>query len=182
MNVFILNSGRCGSTTFIQACRHISNFSAGHETRVQLIGAERLAYPDNHIEADNRLSWLLGRLDAAYGDAAYYVHLSREREAVAASFARRAGFGIMKAYREGILLDGVPSLTAEAVAGDYLDTVEANIELFLRDKSHRMAVRLEQARVDFPAFWRWIGAEGDLELALAEWDRRYNASASQSSS
>lgn len=177
MNVFILNSGRCGSTSFIQACRHISNFSAGHETRLHLIGAERLAYPDQHIEADNRLSWLLGRLERAYGDEAWYVHLSRERTATAASFARRAGFGIMKAYREGILLEGEPGQTAGDLALDYLDTVEANIALFLNGKRNRMAFRLEQARTDFTTFWHWIGAQGDLAAALAEWDTCYNASA-----
>ena len=67
MNVFILNSGRCGSTTWIRACTHIDNFSAGHETRSHLSGDARLDYPDRHIEADNRLSWLLGRLDRQYG-------------------------------------------------------------------------------------------------------------------
>lgn len=176
MNVFILNSGRCGSTTFIQACRHITNFSAGHETRVQLIGMERLAYPDNHIEADNRLSWLLGRLDRAYGGDAYYVHLSREHEPTAASFARRSEFGIMKAYREGILLEGGAGQSAEAIALDYLDTVEANIALFLEDKRHTMSFRLEQAREDFRRFWRWIDAQGDLAKALTEWDINHNAS------
>jgi hypothetical protein len=178
MNIFVLNSGRCGSTTFIQACRHIENFSAGHETRIHLVGPARLAYPDRHIEADNRLSWLLGRLDLAYGDDAWYVHLTRERDATAASFARRAGFGIMKAYREGILLDGEPDQTAQALALDYLDTVAANIELFLRDKPRRMDFRLERAGADFTAFWHWIGAQGDLDAALAEWDTRHNASAS----
>lgn len=177
MNVFVLNSGRCGSTTFIQACRHISNFTAGHETRVQLIGAERLAYPDNHIEADNRLSWLLGRLDRTYGDDACYVHLSREREATAASFVRRVDFGIMKAYREGVLLEGEPGQSDYAIALDYLDTVEANIARFLRDKHNQMDLRLEHAKDDFRLFWHWIGAEGDLDKALAEWDIQHNASA-----
>ena len=178
-NVFILNSGRCGSTTFIQACRHIENYSAGHESRVHLIGAARLAYPANHIEADNRLSWLLGRLDRAYGDRAYYVHLVRAPEATAASFAKRAEFGIMKAYREGILLEGEAGQTAHAHALDYLDTVEANIALFLKDKTHRMTFRMEQAQADFAAFWDWIGARGDLERAMAEWHVRHNASATE---
>jgi hypothetical protein len=176
MNIFILNTGRCGSTTFIQACRSIANFSAGHESRIHLIGAERLAYPDRHIEADNRLSWLLGRLDQAYGAAAFYVHLSREREATAASFARRREFGIMKAYREGILLEGEAGQSDHDLACDYIDTVEANIALFLRDKPNQMAFSLENARADFMAFWRRIGAQGDLDLALSEWDSRYNAS------
>jgi hypothetical protein len=178
MNVFILNSGRCGSTTFIQACRHCTNYSAGHETRLRLIGDARLAYPDDHIEADNRLSWLLGRLDQAYGDQAYYVHLTREPAATAASFARRAEFGIMQAYRQGILLDGEPGQSAQALAADYLNTVDANIALFLKDKSRHMSFRLERAREDFARFWDWIGAQGDLGAALAEWDRCYNASVS----
>lgn len=177
MNVFILGTGRCGSTTFIEACRHIRNYTAGHETRVHKIGAERLAYPERHIEADNRLCWMLGRLDQVHGDSAFYVHLTREREATAASFARRAQFGIMRAYREGILLGGEAGQSARDVALDYIDTLEANIALFLRSKPHRMAVRLEHAQEDFRAFWRWIGAQGDLDQALAEWDTRHNASA-----
>lgn len=177
MNIFILNTGRCGSMTFVAACRHISNYSTGHESRVQLLGAERLAYPPRHIEADNRLSWLLGRLDAVYGDNAYYVHLTRDRARVAASFARRADFGIMKAYRDGILLhEGAELASADAMAHDYIDTVEANITHFLKDKRHKIDFRLESAKEDFRRFWHWIGAAGDIEQALAEWDTRHNAS------
>lgn len=176
MNVFVLNSGRCGSTTFIAACRHITNYSSGHESRATLIGETRLAYPTQHIEADNRLSWLLGRLDHCYGDNALYVHLSREREATVASFARREQFGIMKAYREGILLEGPVNASAEAIAADYLDTVEANIACFLRNKSNTLRFHLENAEADFTAFWKHIGAEGDLSRALAEWRVHHNAS------
>lgn len=78
MNVFVLSTGRCGSTTFVKACEHITNFSAAHESRTGLLGAARLDYAGNHIEADNRLSWLLGRLDRTYGNAAFYVHLRRD--------------------------------------------------------------------------------------------------------
>ncbi len=176
MNVFVLTAGRSGSTTFIAACRHITNYTCGHESRVRRIGAERLAYPERHIEADNRLAWYLGRLDAIYGERARYVHLLRDPEACAASFARRADFGIMQAWREGVLLGGETDQTAHALALDYLATVQANIVQFLRDKPHVMTFRLERAREDFRAFWDWIGAEGDPVAALAEWDRRYNAS------
>lgn len=177
MNVFILNTGRCGSMTFITACNHIANYSAGHESRIHLLGRERLAYPDNHIEADNRLSWLLGRLETAYGDSARYVHLTRDPAHVAASFARRADFGIMKAYREGILLqDEDNAVSLAAIAQDYVETVEANIGHFMRNKTHTMQFHLERAKDDFRAFWDWIGARGDLDKALAEWDIRHNAS------
>jgi hypothetical protein len=175
MNVFILNAGRCGSTTFIQACRHISNYSATHESRLTLTGEQRLAYPSDHIEADNRLCWLLGRLDKVYANDAFYVHLTREREASVESFVQRASYGIMKAYREGILLGG-QGQSAEEIADDYLETIDSNIRLFLKDKTLQMDFRLETAKQDFPVFWERIGAEGDLESALAEWDIQYNAS------
>lgn len=177
MNVFVLTAGRSGSMTFIAACRHITNYTCGHESRVRLIGPQRLAYPRWHIEADNRLVWYLGRLDAAYGDRARYVHLVREPKACAASFARRADFGIMRAWREGVLLGGEAGQNAQELAQDYLDTVQANIALFLRDKSQVMTFRLEAAHEHFRAFWDWIGAKGDLAAALAEWDQRYNVSA-----
>ncbi len=176
MNVFVLNSGRCGSSSFIAACKHITNYSAGHESRLALTGLDRLAYPDHHIEADNRLSWLLGRLDQAYGNSAFYVHLSRAPQAVVESFVRRQGFGIMQAYRDGILLGGSGQMPEE-LAEDYLATVEANIRLFLRDKSHWIPFRLEQAGDDFRRFWQEIGAEGDLDAALESWSVPHNTSA-----
>jgi hypothetical protein len=176
MNIFVLNAGRCGSSSFIRACSHIHNFTVGHESRVHLIGPARLAYPQNHIEADNRLSWLLGRLQQQYGDQARYLHLRRQRAASIASFVRRRDFGIMQAYREGILLGGSPGQSDEQLAADYLDTVEANIQLFLQDKTQQMEFQLEHAEEDFARFWDWIGAEGKLDDALAEWQVRHNAS------
>lgn len=178
MNIFVLNTGRCGSTTFIQACRHITNFSAAHESLATQTGPARFAYPDNHIEADNRLSWLLGRLEQHYGNDAWYVHLYRDREATARSFEKRMqlDIGILPAYRDGILMGADASADTATLTQDYVDTVESNIALFLKDKRHVMAFRLEQAQSDFLTFWEWIGAEGDRERALAEWQTSYNAS------
>ena len=176
MNIFILNTGRCGSTTFIKACQHISNFTAAHESRCTLIGKQRLSYPENHIEADNRLSWILGRLDSVYGDNAFYVHLSREKNKTAESFARRNEFGIMKAYREGLLMQEQQNDSALELAHDYIDTIESNIALFLKDKTHTLKFSLENAEQDFSRFWQSINAKGDLDAALAEWNTSYNAS------
>jgi hypothetical protein len=176
MNVFILNSGRCGSTTFIRACSHITNFTARHESRCGLIGAERLNYPSNHIEADNRLSWFLGRLDEKYGDNAFYVHLQRDRDACAESFAKRSDFGIMQAYRDGIILEMEGNPSARDIGIDYLDTITANITQFLREKTHQMSFRLEDAENDFRKFWTAINAQGDQQAAIGEWTNKYNAS------
>lgn len=176
MNVFILNSGRCGSTTFIKACQHITNYTAAHESLLDRTGTQRLAYPDNHIEADNRLTWFLGRLDKKYADDAVYIHLKREREAVAASFSKRIDFGILQAYEQGVLMHDKHLQTAHDIALDYIDTVDTNIELFLKDKSKKIDISVETVKIDFTHFWKLIGAEGDLERALEEWTINYNAS------
>jgi hypothetical protein len=176
MNVFILNSGRCGSTTFIKACQHITNYTAAHESLLDRTGTQRLDYPDDHIEADNRLSWFLGRLDKKYADNAVYVHLKREPESVAASFSKRIDYGILKAYEQGVLLHNKHRQSAHDIALDYISTVETNIELFLKDKSKKIDVSVETVKTDFTRFWKMIGAEGNLEQALEEWTINYNSS------
>jgi len=175
VNVFILSAGRSGSQTFARASAHITNYTSAHESRSGYLCEAHFDYPDNHIESDNRLCWLLGRLDRRFGDRAFYVHLTRETRPVAASWAKRAHTGMMNAYRYAILWHCPKDATPMEVALDYCDTVEENIRLFLRDKTNRMDLPLEEARERFPEFWRRIGAEGDMAAALAEFDVRHNA-------
>ena len=178
MNVFILGTGRCGSMTFERACRHITNYTTAHESRIGMLGAERLAYPADHIESDNRLSWFLGRLDRAYPRDVFYVHLQRERLAVAKSYARRLEPGlIMSAWAHGIHLGLPDDLRPRAleIALDYVDTVTANIERFLAGKPNSMPFHIENAKEDFQHFWTRIGAQGRFAEAQAEFDVAYNA-------
>jgi hypothetical protein len=180
MNVFVLSPGRCGTMTLTYACKHMTNFRAGHETNVRCIGAARLAYPDNFIEIDNRLSWILGRLDERFGDEARYVHLTRDPEAIAQSYNKRWHIvvGIVPAYRTGIFK--VPKETPIEVCRDYVETVNANIRSFLRDKTHVMQMALETIEPDFIKFWDWIGAEGNRGGALAELKIRRNQNIGES--
>lgn len=176
MNVFVLSTGRCGSLAFVRACRHITNYTCGHETRCREVGEARLDYPDDHIESDNRLSWFLGRLDRKYGDTAAYVHLRRDPGKVARSHVNRFRHGIIKGYRNAILRRPRGGQSPMEVALDYCDTVNANIEAFLKDKSRKMEFDIGDAKAAFPRFWALVGAEGDLTAALAEFDVRHNAS------
>ena len=178
MNIFILNTGRCGSTTFIKACEHITNYTATHESLSTLSGEARFAYPVNHIEADNRLSWFLGILDDKYADDAFYVHLTRDKQKTIDSFSKREDYGIMKAFKEGILLGGEDNLSPHAIAEDYINTVEFNIMLFLKGKKNKMSFKLEDASKDFGIFFNKISAEGDINAALKEFNINYNASKS----
>jgi len=86
MNIFVLSTGRCGSTTLAQASQHIQGMSAAHESQR---GEWKRSYPDNHIESDPSLQRLLGWLGREY-PGAFYVHLERRREAVVRSFFDRA--------------------------------------------------------------------------------------------
>jgi hypothetical protein len=181
MNVLVLTTGRSGSLTFSEACRHVTNYSSGHETRVGLLGPARLAYPANHIEVDNRLAWFPGRLEEAYGDDAFYVHLRRDDEATAASYVRRWNKPAMRSYRKGILWDVDPDVDRLDVALDLNHTIDTNIRHYLRDKSQQMTIDIETAQETFPTFWERIGAEGDLEAALAEFDRRHHRGTEQRS-
>lgn len=47
---------------------------------------------------------MLGRLDQRFGQTAFYIHLLRDPDAVAASLVRRADRGIMPAYRSEMLM------------------------------------------------------------------------------
>ena len=176
MNVFVLCTGRCGSTTFTRAASHIRNFTADHERRVRTLGPERLSYPPNHIEVDNRLAWMLGRLEECFGKDAFYVHLRRNPEAVARSFDRRWGlkFGIISAYRDGIL-SGAGDAERYAICLDLVRTMESNIAAFIADKPYKMDFDLESAERDWVRFWNAIGAEGNLTASLAEWRVPHNA-------
>ncbi len=163
--------------TFIKACHHIKNYTASHESRTGKLGEARFCYPQNHIEADNRLSWLLGKLDKIYGDKAFYVHLKRGEVNTAESFSKRYEGGIIKAYRgDGILLGLSKEADPYAVALDYVQTVNENINLFLKNKSQQMSIHLENIEEEFPRFWTKIGAQGELSEALKEFKTRYNAS------
>lgn len=177
MNVFVLSTGRCGSTTFARACEHIENYSAAHESRISCV-KNRVEYPDGHIEVDNHLAWFLGRLDEKYGDDAFYVHLKRDLEETARSRMRRAEGkidpGLMWAYGERLIWQNDDANLLD-VCKHYCETVNANISLFLKDKSMTMEFALESAKEDFRQFWNRIEAVGDAEPAIQEWDRTYNA-------
>jgi hypothetical protein len=163
--------------TFAKACEHMTNYSSGHESLKGKVGVARFAYPDNHIESDNRLSWMMGRLLERFGDEAFYVHLVRDREATAASFDERWSWrhSIVRAYAQGVLCT---DRRDHAMSLDYWDTVNANIRAFLRERAHTATVRLEHAEADFEALWDGIGAEGDKKAALRQWSVQHNAAPS----
>jgi hypothetical protein len=192
MNVFVLSTGRCGSKTFAKACQHMKNYTAAHESNSRWLHKgvkepyRHLKFPENHVEVDNRLSWFLGTLEKNYGKEAFYVHLLRRPEEVARSLMVRGEESILFSFTFGILqyFSEARNLSNEQryeIGFQYWDTVNNNIELFLRDKPHQITMWLHDINDPFRQFWRSIGAEGDLEAAIAEWEIHHNATKSWNS-
>ncbi|MGB0639914.1 MAG: hypothetical protein ACPGTU_11310 [Myxococcota bacterium] len=182
MNIFVLSTGRAGSKTFAWACQHLTNFTARHELRAHQIGPIRFAFPDNHIEVDNRLSWHLGLLARHYDDKdVFYVHLKRDAEKTAQSFLRRWSAStfrasIIHAFAHGVVMKGNDWEESERieVCRYYVDTINANIEDFVKNRPH-MTVHLEDGGVSFEAFLDRIQAQGDVEKCKTEWTIVRNA-------
>ena len=69
-NIFVVTTGRAGSKSFVEAAAKLKNYTCGHETHSRkLYIDDRLDYPKYHIEADNRLVWMLGSLNKRYDDS-----------------------------------------------------------------------------------------------------------------
>ena len=182
MNIFCLSTGRCGSTTFTASFSHATNYTSGHESRSKVIGPEHFDYPDQHIESDNRLSWLLGTLEKRYGDRAIYVHLFRNKQEVVDSYVKRYSpeliNGIMFGFGHGILTR--PRLFTEdklpALADMYVDTVTDNIEKFLSNKSKVIKMNMHDPISAFEKVWEMGEVQGDFEAARSEWTVKHNRS------
>jgi hypothetical protein len=175
-NVFVLSPGRAGSMTFAHACETLENYTSGHETLIRRVGEARLAYPENHIEADNRLTWHLGQMAQKYdGQDVLYVHLRRDPEKIAQSYYKRwkeikFSAAIIPAFANGIIMREKPWPEEKRleVCRYYVDTVIANIDEFIKTRPH-MTVELEDGGATFNQFLDRIGAQGDLEATRRAW-------------
>ncbi len=181
-NVFVLSPGRSGSKSFVEACKHLSNYSSAHESRGGKLSEERFAYPQFHIEADNRLCWFLGPLSERFKEReVLYVHLKRGFEATVDSFLHRLHnsayrSSIIDAFAHGVLMkpgDWTPEEEVEVVRL-YVSTIHSNIELFLATRNS-ITVELEDGASSFNVFLDEISAEGDLTLTRNTWQQIHNA-------
>lgn len=177
MRVFVVGTGRCGSLTFAEACRHIGNYTSAHESRNKAI-LRRLDYPDEHIEVDHRLVWFMAPLLYRYGeDGTVWVHLRRDRDATVESWCRRATVqgGMLPAFGAGILPHKeFPESRTKDIAALYVDTVTANVGEFLAHRRHVVECRIEDPHEPFDRLWDMIGATGDRSAAHETLGQRWN--------
>jgi hypothetical protein len=169
MRVFVVGTGRCGSMTFARAARHMTNYTAAHESPIPA----DLRFPDGHVEVSPRLTWLLPSLVEIYPADTLYVHLRRKKEEVVRSWLHRGrhrGPGIW----ERLVYATAPQDFRQTCELCY-DAMTRLIETSLAGRN-RMTLWLHRAPESWGRFWRAIGSQGDYPRSLAEWTVRHNAS------
>ncbi|MEX2475459.1 hypothetical protein [Marinobacter sp.] len=167
MRVFVLTTGRAASKTFANACQLLDGMSVGHETKAGHV-SDRLSFPYNHLEVDNRLVWFLGGIAERYSDDhTFYVYLTRAPKKVAESYLKRWHIKVsgVRAFYHGILMysDKPEVATARQSCRLFVDTINENIRYFLKGRANWCEVRVEHLHNDFFAFMDQAGLEGDRE-------------------
>lgn len=181
MRVFVLTTGRAASQTFARAATHIHGMSAAHESRRARI-EDRLDYPDNHVEVDNRLVWFLGSLDQRFRDEeTFYVVLRRDPEEVAVSYVRRwhINVSIVRAFFNGILMfrERKPSSGERLRAARlFVRTVDDNVDHFLKNRDNYCVIRTDALESGFFRFLDQAGLDGDREAIRRELTTVHNRS------
>lgn len=181
MRVFVLTTGRAGSQTFARAAAHIHGMTAAHESRRARI-EDRLDYPDNHVEVDNRLVWFLGSLDRRFRDEdTFYVVLRRDPEEVATSYVRRwhINVSIVRAFFNGILMFRERKPAPEErlrAARLFVRTVEENVDHFLKNRDNYCIIRTDALETGFFEFLDRAGLDGDRAAMQRELTTVHNRS------
>lgn len=165
MNIFVVGTGHCGTTTFAKACRFATNRKVSHESASG--GIYTFEYPEDHIEVDAPLAFWVPRLRSFYRGCRF-VHLVRDKKPCIESLARNEAlvcqwFGhMLYHFPEATPLDGALALYSvinESLRGEDV-----------------LQVRLEEIKIRWHEVWAWMGCEGDFARSLAEWDIKYHAS------
>ena len=166
MNVFILSPGRTATKTLTYIFSKVPGYTSGHETRCKYLGGERVDYPENHIECDNRLSWFMPRLTKKYSKEAVLVVVHRDHESVAKSYNHRwQKINIMKAYSQGVLKREFSENDLD-VCRDYVSNVYEQIESFSGEWRHVVHLDLDDPELGVSEVLRLIGCPEKTESTL----------------
>lgn len=173
MRVFVFGTGRCGTVCFAAACRHATNYTVLNET-----WTSTYQWAEQSIEVNPQLRPVIPFILREYPDARF-VWLKRDYERVVESF-ERLGQGVWLTTWWAICNTVRPEnqRTAAAIAVDQM-LRDCEYAFSLVPEAQRMMLELERIKEpnQFPAFWQWIGAEGDLQAALTTFDIPLNTSA-----
>lgn len=171
MNVFVMGTGRCGTTTFAKACNCFKGFTSKHESKVK---NNDLVYPNNHIESDPHLFWHLPNLVSKYPDA-LYIHIIRERDACIRSLSKRPS---LYSYAYITELSKRKKTDLNKIAERFYDFVTGCLCSFFKGNGHLdyMEIDLPPTKDQWREFHEKIGSPNGYKESLKHWNRRYNRS------
>ena len=152
MNVFFISPGRTATTTFANACKCVEGYTSLHESQVQLLGDKRIAYPENHLEFDNRLVFFLADLTQKFAaNRGVLVIVHRDHHEVASSYNRRwSKINIMKSWSQGVHLRELSQNTYE-VALDYVQYCYRQLDYFKPQWQHVVELDVHNPEVGIQA-------------------------------
>lgn len=174
MRVFVVGTGRCGTSTFRHAASLALNKSVRQES-AYWNGVSHREYLDGCIEIGHQLTWVLSYLLHRYRDSKI-VHLVRDKESCVRSLQKN-GLGTIPSWYNmlyaGCHENGNPCPPCSDLFDIYYDQVNFSIPNVT--PTHRyFRLKLEAAKEQWRACWDWMSCEGDFERSLACWAKKYN--------
>ena len=168
MQIFVVGTGRCGTSTFYNACQHVTNYTCRHEICYLHLIKQQLI---NAIEVNGGLTFFIPQLRRQY-QRAKWVHMIRDREACIKSLAEQAGQSVR--YWANVWLQWESSdAELPVAAGLFYDSVN---DLIVSQLPEVFTFRLESAyEQDWPEFWDWAKCKGRFESSRVVWRRHYNS-------
>ena len=163
MRIFVVGTGRCGSSTFYQACKTITNYTCGHETFAGQV--HNFEYLDNHIEVAVQNVQALALLQNKYPNN-MIVQLIREPKGCIQSLFEQCP-EYLKAWSFQVYLT---TEVTEKVAEAYYHCVNQHIAKI----PNLVTVRVDDLEWFWARFIQSIGAECDMEQAQKILSRKYN--------
>jgi hypothetical protein len=182
MRIFVVGTGRNGSSTFYHAASHATNFQVNHETW-RSKSPSNSCYVDvrdkkrDQIEISSSVPFFIVQIMRKYPESKF-IHLVRRRTKCRDSLVEHHT-SRMRAWAWNWFSDREPKM--KNVAGAYYDaTAESLHSLLPRDQT--LTLPLEEAKTRWAAVWEFMDCEPGVDspefaASLAEWDRRYNAGA-----
>lgn len=167
MRVFVTGTGRCGTSTFYQACRYLRDYTAGHESFVARLPTWE--FPDQHVEVASQLAYAIPVLRRRYPDARW-VHLIRDRAPCVESLARQCWDSMAAFALQWFLVEHPYDILG--AAGQFYDLTNDLISALIPTGS--LLVRIETVQEQWPGFCEWLDAECDGDAVAEVFSRAYN--------
>lgn len=167
--VFVVGTGRCGTSTFYQACLHATNYLSRHEAYA--IGdCPPFFFPEHpSIEIGSTLTMFIPRLKRRFPQARW-VHLQRERQACCESIARECHEESVGFAKRWLWKSEINPVRAAEI---FYDSVNDLCQSLLPEAFHLQLETVEQQWLDC---WKFMNCVGDFSSSLSVWRRKYNPS------